>query len=136
MAKGVRVNLSVSDEIDGLLSELAQLSGRSKASWVMEAIGYQIPNWHKQRKVMKFESDETLVNTVIVKGERDTAKGNRSWRHSDRIKAFVNEVSSKRSASPESAAKATDYAPPLSRQQRRALEREQRKKGITTGAQS
>jgi len=47
MAESVRVNLSVPGAVDAVLDELATVTGRSKASLVMEAVGYQLPAWQR-----------------------------------------------------------------------------------------
>ncbi len=47
MAESVRVNLSVPGAVDTVLDELATVTGRSKASLVMEAVGYQLPTWQR-----------------------------------------------------------------------------------------
>jgi len=47
MAESVRVNLSVPRSVDAVLDELAAVTGRSKASLVMEAVGYQLPAWQR-----------------------------------------------------------------------------------------
>lgn len=47
MAESVRVNLSVPEAVDAVLDELATVTGRSKASLVMEAVGYQLPVWQR-----------------------------------------------------------------------------------------
>lgn len=127
MAKGVRVNLSVSEQIDGLLTELAQLSGRSKASFVMEAVGFQLPNWRKQLHALKFESGATLVNTVTVKGQKRTDDPISARRPGDRWKAAMTPDG------PESPDLPPVHPATLSRQQRRALQRQYRKKGIAPG---
>lgn len=123
MAKGVRVNLSVSDKIDDLLTELAQLSGRSKASWVMEAVGYQLPNWHKQLRLLKLDSDATLVNTVSVRGSRRTDDPVAAWHASDRWEDSMTPKPVHSGESP------PPVSTPLSRQQRRAQARAELKKG-------
>ncbi len=47
VAESVRVNLSVSAEVDAVLKELATVTGRSKSSLIMEAVGYQLPPWRR-----------------------------------------------------------------------------------------
>ncbi len=47
MAESVRVNLSVPRSVDAVLNELAAVTGRSKASLIMEAVGYQLPAWQR-----------------------------------------------------------------------------------------
>jgi hypothetical protein len=47
MAEAVRVNLSVPAEVDAVLEALGTVTGRGKASLVMEAVGYQLPAWRR-----------------------------------------------------------------------------------------
>jgi len=47
MAQAVRVNLSVPAEVDAVLEALGTVTGRGKASLVMEALGYQLPYWQR-----------------------------------------------------------------------------------------
>jgi hypothetical protein len=47
VAESVRVNLSVPGAVDAVLEELTSVTGRSKASLVMEAVGYQLPAWQR-----------------------------------------------------------------------------------------
>lgn len=47
MGQAVRINLSVPAEVDAALEELGTVTGRSKSSLVMEAVGYQLPTWRR-----------------------------------------------------------------------------------------
>ena len=43
----VRLNLSLPKEIDSCLNELARATGRTKASFALEALTAQLPQWSK-----------------------------------------------------------------------------------------
>ena len=48
MRGSVRVNLSVPVPVDEVLSEMANMTGRTKAAVIMEAIGYFLMDWKRQ----------------------------------------------------------------------------------------
>ena len=93
MAKGVRVNLSVPERFDQVLGALAKLSGRSKASWVMEAIEFQYPAWCKRMEAMKWGTPLEVLPSAENKGRVDLARSQacifflRSGRYSARLYA-------------------------------------------------
>lgn len=60
MGKSVRVNLSISEAVDEVLSSYADLTGRSKAAVVMEAVGLQLPAWREWIKA-RASSDVSTV---------------------------------------------------------------------------
>jgi hypothetical protein len=117
MAKGVRVNLSVPEHFDTALTQLAEHSGRSKASWVMEAIEFQFPAWCKRLEAMKYGTPLEVLPSAENKGRVELARSQRQLRAIERY----DQVQAKPVA-----AEATP-AVRLTRQQRRAMEREERK---------
>src|SRR5688572_5017484 len=111
MGKGVRVNLSVPGNIDALLTELAEVSGRSKASWVMEALGRYVPELHKSLEALKFGTPfESEPNAAA--------------------RRFFGGTEAARAARAKGVGKAAAelVEQPMTRQQRREIERQDRKK--------
>jgi hypothetical protein len=127
MPKGVRVNLSVPPEMDALLTDLARLTGRSKASWVMEAVEFQLPSWHDRRRVLSTDGEYLEINQCLPSRGGHVAPriGKRLGRRLDALDR------QRRHESPTAPVEEqATPAPQLSRQQRRALERQQRKQGV------
>ena len=128
MAKGVRVNLSVPERFDQVLGALAKLSGRSKASWVMEAIEFQYPAWCKRMEAMKWGTPLEVLPSAENKGRVDLARSQRQLRAVERYE--------KMKAAPPNAhivqvPPVTPMAPAgtrLPRRERRELERAERKR--------
>ena len=127
MAKGVRVNLSVPERFDAVLCELAKLSGRSKASWVMEAIEFQLPAWWKRLDAMKFGTPLEVLPSPENQGRVELSRNQRQLRAVERYREVEAKPRSVSSPEPVAAPTAATTAP-LSRQQRRALERAERKR--------
>ena len=48
MRGSVRVNLSVPVPVDEVLSEMANMTGRTKAAVIMEAVGWFLTDWKRQ----------------------------------------------------------------------------------------
>lgn len=115
MAKGIRVNLCVPPHVDAILSDLARTSGRSKASWVMEAIEFQLPSWFERRRVLTTEGEHLAVNKLLPSngGQVFASRGESQQRL---MKRFSEAVEHRR-----------EQEKLLTRQQRRQIEREQRK---------
>lgn len=133
MPKGVRVNLSVPPEIDALLTDLAKLTGRSKASWVMEAVEFQLPSWYDRRRVLSQDGEYLEINQCLPsRGGRVAPRiGKRLGMRLDALERQRDIARQPRHESP--TAPVEEQAPPaprLSRQQRRALERQQKKQGV------
>lgn len=128
MAKGVRVNLSVPERFDAVLCELAKHSGRSKASWVMEAIEFQLPSWWKRLEAMKYGTPIEALPTAENRGRVELARSQRQLRAVERYEEIKTKpVDALPSQTPHAEARAARVSP-LNRQQRRALERADRKR--------
>ena len=54
MAGSVRVNLSVPERVDAVVSAQADMTGRSKAAVIMEAVGYFLPQWERDIRREQF----------------------------------------------------------------------------------
>lgn len=48
-----RLNLTIPEHFDDLLGELAELSGRSKASYVLDALKYALPHWQRDLRHLR-----------------------------------------------------------------------------------
>ena len=125
MAKGVRVNLSLPARFDQVLCELAKHSGRSKASWVMEAIEFQVPAWWKRLEAMKYGTPLEVLPSAENKGRVDLARSQRQLRAVERYEQIKPAPSAKLVTV---AAPAAAPAVRLNRQQRRELARAERKR--------
>ena len=124
MAKGVRVNLSVPERFDTVLCELAKHSGRSKASWVMEAIEFQLPAWWKRLEAMKYGTPLEVLPSAENKGRVELARSQRQLRAVERYE----EIKAKPGDAPAAPTLPAASSARLNRQQRRALERAKRKR--------
>ncbi len=135
MPKSVRVNLSVPPQIDALLTDLAALTGRSKASWVMEAIEFQLPSWYDRRHVLSTDGAGLAINQCLPsRGGRVAPNiGKQLGRRLDALdRLHAESLDASLSDDEDDPAMASvdeqvHPAPQLSRQQRRALERQQKK---------
>ena len=125
MAKGVRVNLSVPDRFDAVLRELAQHSGRSKASWVMEAIEFQLPAWWKRLAAMKHGTPLEVLHSAENNGRVDLARSQRQLRAVERYEQIKSAPSAKLVTV---AAPAAAPGVRLNRKQRREHARTERKR--------
>ena len=67
----VRLNLSLPKEIDRCLSELARATGRTKASFALEALTVQLPRWWKW--VRRLERARQAVSAGPVIGKKAQA---------------------------------------------------------------
>ena len=65
MGKSVRVNLSVPQQVDAVLVAYSELTGRTKAAVVMEAVGLQLSNWN--RVVWQARGELPVVNVGLPK---------------------------------------------------------------------
>jgi hypothetical protein len=126
LAKGVRVNLSVPERFDAVLCELAKHSGRSKASWVMEAIEFQLPAWWKRLEAMKYGTPIEVLPSAENRGRVELARSQRQLRAIERYEQAKPESTLAAPVSPAAAVVAP--AVRLNRRQRRELARAERKR--------
>jgi hypothetical protein len=88
MAESVRVNLSVPGKVDAVLSQMAELTGRSKAALIMEAVGYQLPTWTGRigrMKQLAAGADNAPVAQTLA-----ALSGQEAWNQEvERRKAFM-----------------------------------------------
>jgi len=128
VAKGVRVNLSVPERFDEVLCELAKHSGRSKASWVMEAIEFQYPAWCNRLAAMKYGAPLEVLPSAENKGRVDLARSQRQLRAVERYEQMKAPPPNAHIVSVSPATPAAPLAAKLSRRERRELERAERKR--------
>lgn len=128
MAKGVRVNLSVPERFDAVLRELAKHSGRSKASWVMEAIEFQLPAWWKRLEAMKYGTPLEVLPSAENRGRVELARSQRQLRAVERYEQITAKSAESAAASAPQGAPNVAPRAPVNRQQRREFERAERKR--------
>lgn len=132
VAKGVRVNLSVPERIDQVLTDLAELTGRSKASWVMEAIEFQLPSWYDRRTVLQQDGAYLSVNQCLPKNKGRVVReiGKREGRRIDQLLKVMDARVPPDDDLPDAQDAEDEYRtmfPHETRQQRRLREREEKK---------
>jgi hypothetical protein len=128
LAKGVRVNLSLPERFDAVLAELANHSGRSKASWVMEAIEFQLPAWWKRLEAMKYGTPLEVLPSADNRGRVELARSQRQLRAIERYEEIKATPADTQSLGSLQAAPAAAPTVRLNRKQRRELERAERKR--------
>ena len=128
MAKGVRVNLSVPERFDLVLGELAKLSGRSNASWVMEAIEFQYAAWWKRLEAMKYGTPLEVLPSAENKGRVELARNQRQLRAVERYDVIKATQAAGQTGTAPPAVPGVVSPTRLSRKERRALERSERKR--------
>jgi len=128
VAKGVRVNLSVPERFDQVLCELAKHSGRSKASWVMEAIEFQYPAWCNRLTAMKYGTPLEVLPSAENKGRVDLARSQRQLRAVERFEQIKKPSPNAHIVSVRPGPSAASPATRRPRKERRELERAERKR--------
>ena len=88
----MRVNLTIPEQMDALLERLAAVTGRTKASFILDAVTVQMDHWYRWVKRLETEggstvapdadSEQKLTRQQRRALERERAK-KREWRRVD-----------------------------------------------------
>jgi hypothetical protein len=72
MAGSVRINLSVTERVDGVISAYAELTGRTKTAVIMEAVGDRLRYWEaavRQDRAQRYGGGQAPSSVGVKSGE-------------------------------------------------------------------